>query len=128
MLVFSMAACGSQESSTVQGEPGAAPPPVSSTEPLSDIPKAAMETISPQVRSCLDLVGGGRFAEAIPACTQALEADPKNADVQTALNTAKEKSIASQAEAVAGQAKEAMPGGEAEAEKTAKDALGQIAE
>ena len=40
-------------------------------------------------QGCLDLVAAGKFADAIPVCTQALAGDPTNQAVKDALDEAK---------------------------------------
>ena len=40
-------------------------------------------------KGCLDLVAAGKYSEAVPACTQALAADPTNQAVKDALDQAK---------------------------------------
>ena len=40
-------------------------------------------------QGCLDLVAEGKFAEAVPVCTEALAADPTNQAVKDALDQAK---------------------------------------
>jgi hypothetical protein len=40
-------------------------------------------------QGCLDLVAAGKFAEAVPVCTQALAGDPTNQAVKDALDQAK---------------------------------------
>ena len=126
--ILGLAACGQKESGSgpvdapaatggaMKSEPApapaaAAPAPAADTPPVSA--PAAQDSAS-----CLDLVGAGSFAQAIPVCTAALQADPTNEKVQSALETAKAKAAdmtgaAGEAGAEAGEAadkaKDAMP-------------------
>lgn len=111
-------ACGGET-----GSPGPAETPSVDTGAMAG---AETGSISADVASCLELVNASRFADAIPVCSRALQAEPRNADVQTALSTAKREATASGAEALGGQAKraaearQAAEGAEAEAGKAAE--------
>ena len=80
-------------------------------------PQAAIESIEiteevveidPMVASCLDLIGQGEFASAVPACQQALGVDPNNADVQAALAEARTEVASAQGDAAAASARAAV--------------------
>jgi len=83
-------ACGSQEGSQstpatdTTGATGAVEietPPVSAVQPPSEAaPAPSAETIS-----CLELVSGGKYAEAVVICQTAATQDPTNTEVATAL-------------------------------------------
>jgi len=56
------------------------------------MPSAPAEAITPpESAQCLELVGRGAFAEAVPVCVRAAGLDPDNAAVQQALETARTK-------------------------------------
>ena len=55
-------------------------PPVSAVQPPSG---AAAPTL--EVTTCLELVNGGKYAEAVEICQTAATQDPTNTDVATAL-------------------------------------------
>ncbi len=75
-------------------------------EEASEAADAAMDAVAgDDSQSCLDLVAAGKFAEAIPVCTQALSSDPANQAVQDALAKAK---AGAGSDAAAGAAEGAM--------------------
>jgi hypothetical protein len=86
-------ACGEQRSAQTSAEAESAAAMAEAVEVVeiaeieetaTEIEEAATE-IDPMVAGCLALIGQGEFAQAVPACQQALEVDPGNADVQAAL-------------------------------------------
>ena len=94
IIAFAGLACGSQETS--QSTPGAGAtggteggaaeveietPPVSAIQPPSSTGPAP----SAEAVSCLELVSGGKYAEAVVICQTAANQDPTNTDVATAL-------------------------------------------
>jgi hypothetical protein len=91
IVLLPLFACGGETSSP--GQPGAtegSTPPVSAAKP--DVIEGAPEAVTdPSVTQCLDLVRASRFGEAVPACTRAAAADPDNAEVKSALETAQSK-------------------------------------
>ncbi len=115
--VLGLAACGQQN----QGATDAAS---SGETPKPDVAAAANQDVT----SCLDLVGVGKFEQAVPVCTAALNADAANAQVQAALATANAKlaeaaaaTAEGAADAAAGAA-EAAEGAAGAAEEAADDA------
>jgi hypothetical protein len=117
-------ACGPQER-TQTGAPetppveapaatGAAAPAI----PETPEPPAAEAAADPQAQSCLDLVASMQFVEAIPVCTAALQANPGNEAVKSAL---------AQAQAEAAKTAAAGAAAEAAAGAAAGDAAGAAA-
>jgi hypothetical protein len=99
LLLFSFGCSQGDETPPVSAAPDtgteAATPPTPT--PAKETAKsAAMETTTEtaaetpaSVQGCLDLVAAGRFAEAVPPCTLAVQQAPGNAEVQAALDKAK---------------------------------------
>jgi hypothetical protein len=101
-------ACGSHEtkSGATAGGMGAVQtetPPVSAVQPPSGAAAPTME-----VTTCLELVSGGKYAEAVEICQTAASQDPTNTDVATALakatGAAAAQGAAGEASAAAGSA------------------------
>jgi uncharacterized protein YjbJ (UPF0337 family) len=72
----------------------AAPPAPAAAKPEAAAPAAENPPVSAPAQdssNCLDLVTAGSFAQAIPVCTAAVQADPANEQLKTALDTAKTK-------------------------------------
>lgn len=113
-----LVACGSQEKGTTPSESGSAPeasapaasaPEAKSAEeaaPQASAPEASAQQLTSDGQHCLDLVAQGSFAEAVPACTEALKNNPASDAVKQALASAKEKvgQAASAASQAAGEA------------------------
>jgi Tfp pilus assembly protein PilF len=77
-------ACGSEEQTQAPGIEGDLPD-------VSAVAEAEVEiAIDETVAGCLQLVQEENYEDAIPTCTEALEADPGNVDVQVALALAQE--------------------------------------
>jgi hypothetical protein len=109
ILLLATLACGGQDSGSAPaaggagtGESGSGAMPTS-----GDVEKALEAAVDPAVQSCLDLVRGQKYTEAVPACTRAAEIDPDNAEVTSALQSAREQAAAAQAQEAAGDAREA---------------------
>ena len=85
ILAAALIACGSGEgtqSSTGAGEM----PPVSATAPADEPGSTAgSEAVVSAVIGCIDLVGAGRFCEAVPVCIEELRITPDDAEIQSAL-------------------------------------------
>ncbi len=114
LFIFALTglACGSHEtkSGATAGGMGAVQtetPPVSAVQPPSG---AAAPTL--EVTTCLDLVSGGKYAEAVEICQTAATQDPSNTDVATALAKA---TGAAAAQGAAGAATAAAGGAAADA-------------
>lgn len=100
IVLLPLFACGGDSSSP--GQPGAtegATPPASAAKP--DVIKGALEGVTdPSVSQCLDFVRAAKYGEAVPVCTRAAAADPDNADVKKALETAQSKVAEAGAQAI----------------------------
>jgi thioredoxin-like negative regulator of GroEL len=82
-------ACGSEEQAQVPGIEGALPDV--SVEGVDGVAEAEIEiAVDEAVAGCLQWVQEEAYEDAVPACTEALEADPGNVDVQVALALAQE--------------------------------------
>ena len=120
-------ACGSHDSSTSKGTTGGMgaveteTPPVSAVQPAGG---AAGQTV--EATTCLELVSGGKYAEAVVICQTAATQDPTNTEVATALAKAGAASAAQGGagaaagaiDAAADSAKSALGAGEDEEEAT----------
>ena len=105
-------ACGSEEQAQVPGIEGALPDV--SAEGVEGAAEAEIEiAVDESVAICLQWVQEEAYEDAVPACTEALKADPGNVDVQVALASAQENVAAE----VAALTEEAMEEAEA-AEET----------
>ncbi|HXX46986.1 MAG TPA: hypothetical protein VEN47_02085 [Myxococcota bacterium] len=114
--ILGLSACGQKESgsSGPMDAPAAPPAPAAAkpeaAAPAAENPPPVSAPAQQDSSSCLDLVGAGSFAQAIPVCTAALQADPANEQLKSALETAKTKaaemsgSAAGAAEGAAGDA------------------------
>lgn len=83
--------------------------------PPEEAAKAGEE--DPDVRSCLQLVGQGKFEDALPVCLDALKNHPANEELKEAVETAKE----GVGDAAAGVTEEAE-----RAQEEAEGALGEV--
>jgi len=109
--VLGLAACGQKSDVPTEGaqRSGAAPAPAAAAKP--DVSAGANR----DAQSCLDLVAGEKYDEAVPVCTRALDMDANNAQVKSALETATQKLSAAANEAgaaaedAADAAKQAIP-------------------
>jgi hypothetical protein len=126
VVLLPMLACGGESGTTDRSAtPGAQAPdaPVSAGKAITG---ALQGQVDPNVTGCLDLVGAGKFSEAIPACLRAVSVDPNNADVQEALKTARSQIPAPDTSAAAGAADEAAGKAATELEKAKQGLQGQI--
>ena len=123
--VLGLAACGGKEG----GSSGAVdePKPMAGAAEKTDVGAGAKaESPAPanqDASTCLDLVATGSYADAVPVCTSALQADAANEEVKNALATAKSK-IAE----MSGQAAGAASGAAAEAAGAASGAAQDAAD
>jgi hypothetical protein len=105
-VAVALTACGNESSNqnTAAQAPSsptreASPPSVDVAAPsamLAPAPTAAPTPVAvapPESAQCLDLVGKGAFAEAVPVCVRAAGLDPENTAVQQALETARAKAV-----------------------------------
>jgi hypothetical protein len=114
-------ACGGQESSqTMDDEAGAVGAAAEEAASAEAEGTGQAEAEHPSVQGCLDLVMAGKFAEAIPPCTEAARHAPGNEKVTEALNKAKTGAAEAAAEAAAAKAAE---GAAAEASEAAAGGL-----
>jgi uncharacterized protein YjbJ (UPF0337 family) len=138
IAILGLSACGQrQDQSATSGTAESATKatesaPASATE---NAPAAATEAAKPDVgaaanqdvTSCLDLVAAGSYDKAVPVCSAALDANPANEEVRTALGTAQQK-VAEMAAGAAQDAAGAATGAADRAEKAAgaaEDAAGE---
>jgi hypothetical protein len=122
-------ACGPQERAQTGAQetpPVEAPAATGAAEPAmpeTPAPPAA-EAADPQAQSCLDLVASAKFVEAVPVCMAALEANPANEAVKSALAKAQTEAAKT---AAAGAAADAAAGAAAgEAAGAAAGAAGEM--
>jgi len=90
--VLGLSACGQKESgSSGPVDAPAAPPAAAKPEAAAPAPAENPPPVSAPAqqdsKSCLDLVGAGSFAQAIPVCEAAIQADPANQQLKSALDT-----------------------------------------
>jgi len=124
ILLLATLACGGQDSGSAPATGGAGTSESGSgAMPTSgDVEKALEAAVDPAVQSCLDLVREQKYTEAVPACTRAAKVDPDNAEVTSALQSAREQAAAAQmppdaddageaGEAALEDAKKGLPGG-----------------
>jgi hypothetical protein len=120
LLIIGLAAlaCGSQETSTstgagegATGAAGGETPAVSAVQPPSEAttPEEIAEPVDAvEVTTCVELVGAGKYADAIVACQTAVNLYPDNAKAAAALAKATAQSAgegaAGAASAAAGEA------------------------
>jgi hypothetical protein len=78
-VVLGLTACGQRQ----EGSPSAA----GSEAAKPDVSAGANQDAS----SCLDLVAGANYSDAVPVCTRALNMDQNNEKLKTALQTANAK-------------------------------------
>ena len=134
LLIIALAglACGSQETGTSPdaGATGGETPAVSAVQPPSEgeIPEEAAEPVEAvEVTTCLALVEGGKYAEAVVACQTAVNLYPDNTAAAAALAKAGGATMvegaAGAASAAAGNAAEAVK----EAASDAAEATGDAA-
>ena len=107
MSLVGLLACGSGDSDS--GAIGS----TSDTPAVSAATGDDVEADAAAIRSCIDLVASGDYADALPACLQAASIDADNAEVQAAL-----------AKAQAETASEAATGAAADAAANALGGLG----
>ena len=112
IIGFAGLACGSQETSTSPdtGAAGGETPAVSAVQPPSEAitPEEAAEPIEPvEVTTCLALVEGGKYAEAVVACQTAVNLYPDNTAAAAALAKAGAVKLTEGAAAAAGAASDA---------------------
>ena len=99
-----LVACGAQETGTsgAQGETSPVSAQGDATAVEVEVEEVVIEdTPPPEVQSCLSLVTQGEFQAAVDACLAALGADPDNADVKAALQTAQAETAKTAAAAAA---------------------------
>jgi tetratricopeptide (TPR) repeat protein len=118
IAILALTACGAQETATTE-TPGAA------ADTAAEAEQQAAESL-PQIERCLDLVRQTEYDRAVPACLEALELDPENQQVQTALDQATAE-LASLEKAAAA-AQEAAGEAESQLEDTARAAPGMPGE
>jgi hypothetical protein len=101
ILLLALLACGSGDSDRSTSTTAGSLPPVSAAGPnqLDTIttPRTVVDDLLAgrfEIESCLALVAGGQFANAIPACNEAAALAPENTQVRTALNEAQTQSAA----------------------------------
>jgi hypothetical protein len=124
-------ACGPQERTQTGAQetpPVNAPAATGAAEPaIPETPEAApaAEAVTDaQAQSCLDLVASAQFVEAVPVCTAALQANPANEAVKSALAQAQAEAAKT---AAAGAAAEAAAGAAAgDAAGAAAGAAGEV--
>jgi hypothetical protein len=121
-------ACGSHEtkSGATAGSMGAVQtetPRVSAVQPPSGAAAPTME-----VTTCLELVNGGKYADAGEICQTAATQDPTNADVATALAKASGATAAQGAAGAAAGAATASDDAAASAADSATGAVGDTGE
>ncbi|HXZ85228.1 MAG TPA: hypothetical protein VEI82_07040, partial [Myxococcota bacterium] len=126
--ILGLSACGQKEGGSGPVDMPAAPAPPSGgakSEAAAPAAPANPPPVSAPAQQgsagCLDLVGAGSFAQAIPVCEAALQADPSNAELKSALETAKTKA-SEMAGSAAGAATGAAEGAAGEAAGKAKEA------
>ena len=124
-------ACGSQETSTSpdEGAAGGETPAVSAVQPPSEgsIPEEAAEPVEAvEVTTCLALVDGGKYAEAVVACQTAVNLYPDNTAAAAALAKAGAANMSQGAAAAAGAASDAADSA-AQAAGAASDAADSAA-
>ncbi len=93
LLVFSTAACNSGPDTTGSST-GTAHQATETAKPAAkttgDLMNTAMEkAVDPNVQGCLSKVKAKAFTEALPLCLKAANLEPKNPEVQAALDAAK---------------------------------------
>ncbi len=81
MSLVGLLACGSGDSDSGAIGSTSDTPAVSAAAATGD----DVEADAAAIRSCIDLVASGDYADALPACLQAASIDADNADVQAAL-------------------------------------------
>ena len=125
--VLGLSACGQKESgSSGPVDAPAAPPAAAKPEAAAPAPAENPPPVSAPAqqdsKSCLDLVGAGSFAQAIPVCEAAIQADPANQQLKSALDTAKNKAAEMSGNA-ASAAEGATQGAAGDAADKAKEAM-----
>jgi hypothetical protein len=138
IIGFAGLACGSQETSTSMDTGGSAAgeetPAVSAVQPPSEtgIPEEAAEPVDAvEVTTCLELVDGGKYAEAVVACQTAVNLYPDNTKAAAALAKAggatMAEGAAGAASAAAGNAADAVKGAASDAAEATGDAADNAA-
>lgn len=93
VLFLALVACGGQDTAQTSAGSDVAGDESMPAEEMGALPAVSTPPPSaapdPKVASCLGSVREGKFAEAIPICTEAIGADPDNAEVRAALDKAK---------------------------------------
>jgi hypothetical protein len=96
-LLMALLACSSENANQDVSSTAADLPPVSAAGPNSGEIATLGTTLGNltvgafEIESCLDLVNGGEFANAIPVCNEASKIAPENTEVQAALEKARAK-------------------------------------
>lgn len=109
--VLGLAGCGQKADTPTEGAQGTGTAPAPAAAAKSDVSAGA----SQDAASCLDLVAGEKYGDAVPVCSRALNLDPANEKVKDALETATAKASAAAgaageaAEGAADAAKQAVP-------------------
>jgi hypothetical protein len=109
-VVLGLTACG-------QGQETAAPSAPGSEAAKPDVSAGSNQDAS----SCLDLVSSQNYSDAVPVCNRALNLDPSNERLKTALQTANAKLAEAAAAAAAGAADAAQDASD-KANEAAEDA------
>jgi hypothetical protein len=115
IAILGLAACGQKENQTATSASGATPESASESAAKPDVGAAANEDVT----GCFDLVSSGSYEAAVPICSAALNANPDDARVKAALDTATAKVAEMAASAAQGAADSAA--GAADAAKDAAD-------
>ena len=95
--ILGLAACGRKSEAPSEGAQGTgtAPAPAAAPAARASAAPAAKPDVSAganqDAASCLDLVASEKYGDAVPVCTRALNLDPANEKVKSALETATEK-------------------------------------
>lgn len=90
-VVLGLTACGQGQQGSSESQQGTPSAAAGSEAAKPDVSAGANQAASNDASSCLDLVAGANYSDAVPVCTRALNMDQNNEKLKTALQTANAK-------------------------------------